>query len=55
MEVVDVTSRMLEMDDNTVTFMGTDGIVYGIDVVNALVYMAIEDAANKLIEDVADK
>ncbi|GAB2289107.1 hypothetical protein Dimus_023410 [Dionaea muscipula] len=45
MEVVDVTPRVLEMDDNTVTFMGTDGIVYDIDDMEASVDMAIEDAA----------
>ncbi|GAB2283425.1 hypothetical protein Dimus_017940, partial [Dionaea muscipula] len=49
MEVVDVTPRILEMDANTITFIGTDGIVYGIDDMEALVDMAIEDATNKLI------
>ncbi|GAB2289828.1 hypothetical protein Dimus_024132 [Dionaea muscipula] len=55
MEVVDITPRVLEMDDNTAIFMSTDGVVYGIDDMDALVDMSIEDAANKLIEDATDK
>ncbi|GAB2268822.1 hypothetical protein Dimus_003766, partial [Dionaea muscipula] len=55
MEVVDITPRVLEMDDNTAIFMSTDGVVCGINDMDALADVAIEDAANKLIEDAADK
>ncbi|GAB2292856.1 hypothetical protein Dimus_027090, partial [Dionaea muscipula] len=36
MEVVDITPRVLEMDNKSAIFMGTDGVIYGIDDIDAL-------------------
>ncbi|GAB2297541.1 hypothetical protein Dimus_031639, partial [Dionaea muscipula] len=57
LEVVGVNPAVMEVDvdDNSLILIGDDGELYGIDDVDALIDIVIENTVDKILEDTNDK